>query len=209
MIHRRVVKPADERRKELMDAARALFMEQGYEETAMSSIAKRAKVAQGTSYIYFRSKQELLMAIMQELLETLAEVFRRLAERTDLPAPVVLSRAMDDCLALVTREKHLIEAIYLKSNYAVPSRLLEDLAPKLLPLLTSIIERGVREGSMKVTHPRIAADFLWTVGYRMFELQAQQQMTGGQSDGSLSEQELQEAFREMVTQGLGVRVTKA
>jgi AcrR family transcriptional regulator len=37
----------------------------------MSDIAKRANVAQGTFYIYFDSKQDVLVAIMRELLQEL------------------------------------------------------------------------------------------------------------------------------------------
>jgi AcrR family transcriptional regulator len=158
--------------------------------------------------IYFSSKQNVLMAIMRELLEALAEVIRGLAERTDLPAPAVLRQAMADCFTLVSQESRLIEAVYLKANYSLPSQLLEQPAPMLLPVITLIIERGVREGSLTVTHPRVAADFRWTVGYRLFEMMAQQQM--GRDTGTAAGPpaptiaELHSAFWEFVAQGLGV-----
>jgi AcrR family transcriptional regulator len=190
-----------------MDAARALFIELGYEQTAMSDIAKRANVAQGTFYIYFSSKQEVLAAIMRELLEQLGGVIRTLAERTDLPALTALRQAMENCLDRLSHESRLVEALYLKANYSLPAQLLEEYAPTLLPAVTSIIERGVSEGSMRVTHPRIAADFLWTVGYRFFETAAQQQMADGRAPATDSPAiaDLQEAFWEFVLQGLGVR----
>lgn len=200
---KRVIKPPEERRSELLNAARELFLEQGYEQTTMSDIARRANVAQGTSYIYFSSKQEMLLAIMRDLLETFGETIRRLAGRTDLPAQAVLRQAMDECLALVSQESRLVEAVYLKANYSLPSQLLEQSAPTLLPVITAIIERGVREGSLKVTHPRIAADFLWTVGYRLFEMQAQQRLAPGAPTHAV--EELQDAFWEFVAQGLGAR----
>jgi AcrR family transcriptional regulator len=200
---KRVVKPPDERRRDLIDAARALFIELGYEQTSMSDIAKRANVAQGTFYIYFSSKQEVLAAIMRELVEELGSIIRGLAERSDLPALAVLHQAMEDCLERLSHEARLVEAVYLKANYSLPAQLREEYAPTLLPAVTSIIERGVSEGSMRVTHPRIAADFLWTVGYRFFETAAQQQM--GPAGESPSISDLQEAFWEFVLQGLGVR----
>ncbi|HLN61860.1 MAG TPA: TetR/AcrR family transcriptional regulator [Symbiobacteriaceae bacterium] len=204
----RVIKPADQRRMELMNAARELFIEQGYEQTTMSNIAKRANVAQGTSYIYFSSKQEILMAIMREMLETLAEAIQSLADRTDLPAPAVLRQSMNHCLTLVSQQTPVVEAVFLRANYSLPSQLLEQIAPTLLPIITSIIENGVREGSMKVTHPRLAADFLWTAGYRMFEMQAQQQFGRVQGDAANPHtptiSDLQDAFWEFVAQGLGV-----
>ncbi|HWI51342.1 MAG TPA: TetR/AcrR family transcriptional regulator [Symbiobacteriaceae bacterium] len=209
MGQRRVIKPADERRKELIDAARALFMEQGYEQTTMSNIAERANVAQGTFYIYFSSKQDVLLAIMRELLEALGEIIRGLAERTDLPAPAVLRQAMADCFTLVRQESRLVEAVYLQANYSLPAQLVEHSAPMLLPVITSIIERGVREGSLRVTHPRIAADFLWTAGYRLFEIAAQQQIASGKGAPVAPETPsfaaLEQAFTEFIAHGLGVQ----
>ncbi|MDB4895762.1 MAG: hypothetical protein JWN15_2024 [Firmicutes bacterium] len=173
----------------------------------MSDIAKRANVAQGTFYIYFSSKQDVLAAIMRELLEELGGIIRGLAERTDLPPLAALRQAMENCLARMSQQSRLVEAVYLQANYSLPAQLLEEYAPALLPAVTSIIERGVREGSMRVTHPRIAADFLWSVGYRFFETAAQQQMAQGRAPAADSPAiaDLQAAFWEFVLQGLGVR----
>ncbi len=204
MGQRRVIKPADERRKELIDAARELFLEQGYEQTTMNNIAQRAGVAQGTFYIYFSSKQDVLMAIMQELLEAVCGTILRLAERTDLPAPAVLRLAMEECLTVVNQEARLVEALYLKANYSLPSQLVEQMAPRLLPVIVAILERGVREGSMKVTNPAITADFLWTIGYRMFELAARQRTGDG---GTPTASEVQTAFWQFAAHGLGVSKT--
>jgi AcrR family transcriptional regulator len=51
----RVTKDPEIRRKELMDAAEKLFLEHGYEETAVSDIVKKTGVAQGTFYYYFKN----------------------------------------------------------------------------------------------------------------------------------------------------------
>lgn len=202
---KRVVKPPDERRRELIDAARALFIEQGYEQTAMSEIARRANVAQGTFYIYFSSKQEVLAAIMRELLEELGAIIRGLSERIELSAVEALRQAMESCLDRLSHESRLVEAVYLQANYTLPAQLVQEYAPTLLPAITAIIERGVAEGSMRVTHPRMAAEFLWAVGYRFFETTAQQQMAHGTAPLP-SSQDLHQAFWEFVLQGLGVRI---
>src|SRR5437762_2261261 len=60
---RRVTKPAAERRREIIEAAAALFVERGYLETTVQDIAAAADVATGSVYIHFASKQALLHAI--------------------------------------------------------------------------------------------------------------------------------------------------
>ncbi|MDF2629626.1 MAG: transcriptional regulator, TetR family [Symbiobacteriaceae bacterium] len=185
-----------------MDAARALFIEQGYEQTAMSDIARRSGVAQGTFYIYFSAKQDVLAAIMRELLEELAGIIHGLAERRDLPAIAALRLATGNCLDRMSQESRLVEAVLLKAHYSLPAQLIEEYVPQLLPAITAIIERGVREGSMRVTHPRIAADFLWTVAYRFIETAAQQQMAPAEDGPAVSD--LHQAFWEFALQALGV-----
>lgn len=56
--------PRARRVRDIMNAARAVFAERGYEDAAMSEIAARAGVVEGTIYKYFDSKRSLLYEIM-------------------------------------------------------------------------------------------------------------------------------------------------
>lgn len=59
-------------RKELLLAGRLLFGEKGFEATSIAEIAAKAGMAVGSFYLYFGSKRQLLVALMNELLERLA-----------------------------------------------------------------------------------------------------------------------------------------
>ena len=52
-----------EKQINILSAAIELFSEKGYEATATSEIAKKAKVAEGTIFRYYKTKKELLFAI--------------------------------------------------------------------------------------------------------------------------------------------------
>jgi len=56
-------KPPEERRGEIMRAARRLFLEKGVASTTIEQITSRAKVAKGTFYLYFSSKEDVLAAL--------------------------------------------------------------------------------------------------------------------------------------------------
>jgi AcrR family transcriptional regulator len=58
-------------RKKLLDASRELFAEKGYHTASIQEIAARAGTAAGAFYIYFRSKRQVLIVLMSELLERL------------------------------------------------------------------------------------------------------------------------------------------
>jgi AcrR family transcriptional regulator len=53
---------SDETRARILEAALALFLERGYQETTMRAIADRAEVAVGNAYYYFESKEQLIQA---------------------------------------------------------------------------------------------------------------------------------------------------
>ncbi len=56
----------EQRRRDILDAARETFCEHGYEQAAVSEIAARVGVVEGTVYRYFESKHELLMQVLTD-----------------------------------------------------------------------------------------------------------------------------------------------
>ncbi|GAE31294.1 TetR/AcrR family transcriptional regulator [Alkalihalobacillus hemicellulosilyticus] len=61
----------------IVDAAITRFKEKGFEHTSVSDIVKQAGVAQGTFYLYFKSKNELVPAIAERILTTLFESIQK------------------------------------------------------------------------------------------------------------------------------------
>ena len=59
--------PGDpKKRHQIMEGARRLFLAQGFDAASMNSIALEAGVSKGTLYVYFKSKEELFEAIVEE-----------------------------------------------------------------------------------------------------------------------------------------------
>jgi AcrR family transcriptional regulator len=67
---------AEQTRQRIIDRALALFAEKGYRETTMSEVAKAAGVATGLAYRYFRAKEDLVLALYEQLSEEVAERVR-------------------------------------------------------------------------------------------------------------------------------------
>jgi TetR/AcrR family fatty acid metabolism transcriptional regulator len=61
----------------ILDAARIEFSERGFENAKMSAIAKRAEVAEGTVYLYYRNKKELLDAVVAQFWQVLTQGARK------------------------------------------------------------------------------------------------------------------------------------
>ncbi|MFN4908693.1 MAG: helix-turn-helix domain-containing protein, partial [Bacteroidota bacterium] len=61
----------DQRRKAILASARAAFVKHGIATTTMERIAQEAELAKGTLYLYFRSREELLMGLLADDLAAL------------------------------------------------------------------------------------------------------------------------------------------
>ncbi len=70
------------RRQKLLDAARTLFAAQGYDATSVDAIALRAGAASGSFYLYFRSKRQLLLVLVDELMQSIEHL--ALPDKADL-----------------------------------------------------------------------------------------------------------------------------
>ena len=75
-----------EKYQRILDAAVAVFAERGFHSARVSDIASRAGVADGTVYLYFRNKEEILMAAINSAFDGFMTHAR--AEVEALPSPV-------------------------------------------------------------------------------------------------------------------------
>jgi AcrR family transcriptional regulator len=72
-------------RREILDAASQLFVEEGYQRVTMRRIAERIDYSPTTIYLYFRDKRELFGAICDETFSQLAATLERLKATPDTP----------------------------------------------------------------------------------------------------------------------------
>ena len=103
-----------ERRARLKSAGLALFGEKGYLGTSIEEIAARAQLPVGSFYQHFRSKRQLLLALMDELLEKLSRLdFRSGWGGSDVRAGLrqVLARAFSHDLKYLGAYRAWQEAV--------------------------------------------------------------------------------------------------
>ena len=159
------------RRADLASAAAAVFAERGVANTAVSDIVKAAGVAQGTFYLYFDTKDDVVLAVVDQIgaqmvaeIETAVRSAGTTAIEKLLGLRDVLIRFDEDAAALA-----LADFIHRPENRALHDRLAEHLTPALMPLVESIVEQGVAEGAFDVPNPRAAAWFVMS-GLQSVEL---------------------------------------
>ena len=146
----------------LVSAAERAFLSQGVADTPVSDIAKAAGVAQGTFYLYFDSKDDIVVAVVDRLVET---VIASLEKAVAGPAGSAIEEFRGLCAALgdltsVPGADGLVEFMHAPQNRALHDRLADQLSPRLVPIVQQVIERGIAQGVFSVPDPRAAAWFV-------------------------------------------------
>jgi AcrR family transcriptional regulator len=160
MTPRIVDRPA--RRAELASAAAAVFARRGVANTAVSDIVREAGVAQGTFYLYFDSKPDVVVAVVEQMVEQMVTSIESAARDSEASA-VERLLGLGDMLSSFERDPgaaELVDILHHPDNRALHDRLAELLIPALVPLVESIVEQGVAEGTFDVPDTHAAAWFV-------------------------------------------------
>lgn len=98
-----------QRTKQILEAAAKVFARRGFHDSTTKEIAAEAGVAEGTIYNYFRSKRDLLIAMVARLA---SESLLLVMERADtLDARALLTEILRDRLALFDRNREIVQVV--------------------------------------------------------------------------------------------------
>jgi AcrR family transcriptional regulator len=149
------------RRAQLIEAAERAFAERGVENTTVSDIVGAAGVAQGTFYLYFDSKDHVLVAVAEGVVDRMVRVAEARLDGGASAAEQL--RDFIGSLGDFERDRsavELAETLHRSENRLLHDRLEEQLIPRLVPLMERIVERGRAEGVFRVSSSRAAAWFV-------------------------------------------------
>ncbi|VVB69848.1 HTH-type transcriptional regulator BetI [uncultured archaeon] len=156
----RVTKSSEERRQELIDTAERLFMERGYEQTAVSDIVREVEVAQGTFYYYFSSKEEILEAIIEKDIAALEENVRLVMSKEDISPAEKLNAIINAAIGINASRKDIMDYLHLESNAVMHEKMERHTIERLVPLMAKVIAAGTMSKQFDVDHPKEFAEFL-------------------------------------------------
>ena len=151
------------RRAEIVRAAVKVFAQKGYFAARMREVAEGAGVADGTVYLYFRGKEDLLVSILEEHAEAFLLRARRDIESVADPRER-LHRVVERHLFSLENNRALAQVfqIELRHTRRFLRRVARGKVSEYLELLREIIADGVKEGTFRRdVSPEIAARALF------------------------------------------------
>jgi len=169
----RIIKKHDERRTEFLNTAQELFFTRGYEQTAVETIINKMGLSKGTFYYYFKSKEDLLDALIKRLSEKILEEVRKIVDREDLDAITKLNRAyaVTRSVKLENLEllKVLLKVLYDDKNILFRFKIYRSSLEILAPEFSKIIRQGIKEKAFNTLYPDEAARLIFEVAYTFSE----------------------------------------
>jgi len=156
----RVSKDPEARKDDLIEAAERLFLERGYDNTAVGDIVKAVGVAQGTFYYHFKSKEDILGAVLARSLEDVGRAISDITDRTDFTPPEKVSAVIGAAFGTITEKQGLLESLHRPGNALVHDKLRRLTIDVLVPLMARLVEEGKRGGDFDVPHAREAGELV-------------------------------------------------
>ena len=149
----RMVKDAKERRNEILDVAERLFGTKGFDHTSTNDILNEVGIARGTLYYHFKSKEDILNAMIDRITDRLISKAKSIVLQKEVP---VLQRLTLSVRALNVESPAgsvILEQVHKPQNALLHQKLQESLLAEVNPLVTELIEEAIEQGICHTDYP--------------------------------------------------------
>ncbi|WP_194543814.1 TetR/AcrR family transcriptional regulator [Paenibacillus sp. JZ16] len=149
----RVVKKAEERRNEILDAADELFAQKGFDGTSTNDILEKVGIARGTLYHHFKSKEDIMDALIDRYSDGLLDAAQVIAADKTIP---VVERVIRVVMALNLSggsSKEIMEHIHKPQNALMHQKIQKVIINRVPLILTGIIREGIEQGMFSTPFP--------------------------------------------------------
>lgn len=152
-------------RKRLANAARRVFARKGYHTATLDDIARSARIAKGTVYLYIRHKDDLITLIAEQ---EMTSILSRLEEISDsISSPSLRLRS-----ALILLVERVMEyertglSVLMRDLYGVKGKVLEQVQQqkqKIIRFFTDLFEEGIRQKEFRQMNVPMASFIIFSL----------------------------------------------
>ncbi|MFW6334280.1 MAG: TetR/AcrR family transcriptional regulator [Desulfosalsimonas sp.] len=176
-----------QRRNQILNAARELLLKEGFANTSVNRISKKAELSIGSIYFYFKNKEEIFASLQTEGLEILRRhVLEHIRDAED---PVAgLKKTAEAYLRFSEENKDYFDVInYFLSSPRVffsenVKRRIDSKGAMILEYIADMIRQGASRGLFKEERPGSLAVFFWISLHGLIQVRKLQGMTTEHED---------------------------
>jgi len=149
----RVVKEAEQRRNEILDAADELFGQKGFDGTSTNDILEKVGIARGTLYHHFKSKEDLMDALIERYSARLLGAAEEVAADKSIPVVERIIRVVTALNLSGGSSEEIMEHIHKPQNALMHQKIEKVIIRGVTPILTEIIREGIEQGLFNTPFP--------------------------------------------------------
>ena len=148
-------------RAKLVDVARQLFAKNGVDNTTMNDIAVASTKGRRTLYTYFKSKEDIYVAVVESELDKLSEALDKVASEKIAPDVKILKLIEThlDAIKLIVRRNGTLRASFFRDIWRV-ERVRRNFNLHEIALFRQVLIEGNEKGIFEVENVDILADIL-------------------------------------------------
>lgn len=130
--------------KKIVDAAVSIIAQNGYHQAQVSKIAKEAGVADGTIYLYFKNKEDILISVFQEKMAVFADYVKEILEM-DLSASDKLFKMIENHFKVLHDDRNLaiVTQLELRQSSKELRFRINEVLKEYLTLLDALLREGI------------------------------------------------------------------
>jgi AcrR family transcriptional regulator len=164
----RIRKEAAVRRNEILAAAQRLIYSKGYEAMSVQDILDALRISKGGFFHHFESKQALLDALVERMLDQAERVLRPIVQDPALTALEKLRRYFAAVGEWKTTQKRSLGALrrvwHSDENAILRQKHQSIFLERITPLIATMVRQGVTEGVFVTVHPEQISEILINLG---------------------------------------------
>lgn len=148
-------------RTKLVDVARQLFAKMGVENTTMNDIAIASKKGRRTLYTYFKSKEEIYMAVVESELDILSDMMKRVSEKDSSPKEKLMEMIYTrlDAVKEVVYRNGTLRATFFRDIWRV-EKVRKRFDAKEILLFKEVLCEGVEKGEFHINDIDMTAEII-------------------------------------------------
>ncbi|MDR2304206.1 MAG: TetR/AcrR family transcriptional regulator [Treponema sp.] len=156
----------DKRRKEILEKALDVFMDEGFEDATFQKIADRCGITRTTLYIYFKNKKEIFNYSIKQLLSGVEESITVIRNDDNLTSAEKLKKVLSDIIDRLEKNRRLLSVIldyllYLSRSDSDPETRVRRRTVRLRHILSSMVIEGIRKEELAEVNVKDAVDMLY------------------------------------------------
>lgn len=165
----RIVKDSAERRTQILDVSEELFASKGYVSTSTNDIIEQVGIARGTLYYHFKSKEEILDAVVLRFTNNLIKKAREVSKDTSIPLLDRISLTVKSLSSDTPLGRELLSEIHKSENALLHQKVQDIMISNIALIFEQMIKEGNEQALFNCSYPFAVADMIITYSYIAFD----------------------------------------